>query len=449
MSHGRSRLMKSVLTQVEQRVGKATDAQLLMALFAAALLLRALAALLVANFSPGVQIWEYGAQGRCAAQTHGDLCMRDPAGAPYASALMPPLTSYLWRELFVLFGDGGGALIAYVVLNVSCGALSAPLLFAFARRIGVGRPAALLAGLCICFYPTFVLVSATYHATNFTIALLLAGATLLVVALQRMSWRMAIVAGVFVGLSAMTRNELLLAAAAAATLFLWFGRKSLRAAFVAAAAFSLGVGAVAAPWIVRNEVVFHRFIPGGSQSGLNLWFAFGPYARASGNQLDDDPVSHAARDAIQLGVPRGDGPGDRYEDRVQRAYAADAAPAIRDGGLARLASLTAQKAMLLLVFDWTDPLTHSPAYWLPWLVANGLAWFALIQTLRGRGLGLDPRGGAVIGVFVGAMSLAYAITGIFSRYRMHIEPFEFVFAAMGAWMLLNGQWRTKTAPAPV
>jgi hypothetical protein len=427
--------MKALWADARRRLGNLTDAQMMTALFGAALIVRALAAWRYASLGAHEQIWEYGIQGLCAASTHGDLCMwRD--GDAYVSALMPPLTSYLWRALFAAFGYHGG-LVAYLTLNVLAGAAGAPLLYAFARAARTTRPAALLAGLGICFYPTFILVAASYHATNFTVALMLAGAIPLVLALENRSWRLALLAGALVGLAGMTRNELLLAAACATPLFLWFGRQSFKPALAAAAAFAFGVGAVLTPWVVRNEVEFARFIPGGNQAGYNLWIGFGPYARGSGRQLDHDPAARAAAESVRRSVPvGGDRRGDRYEDRVQAAFAAEARKTMTQGGVARLASLTAQKATLLALFDWTDPLTHTPFYWGPWLVANLLAWFAVMQLLRGRGPALDPRGLAVMAVFIASMALAYAITGIFSRYRMNIEPFELVFAAMGAWALL-------------
>jgi hypothetical protein len=90
---------------------------------------------------------------------------------------------------------------------------------------------------------------------------------------------------------------------------------------------------------------------------------------------------------------------------------------------------------LLVLFDWTDPLTHSPLYWGPWLLALVLAAFGVVVLARRRHPPLDPHGVALVVLCVGVMVLAYSISGVFARYRMHIEPFEFVFAGIGAWAL--------------
>ena len=99
------------------------DWRIALSLIVVALLARSVAAFLFADVGDNAQIWEYGRQGLCAFQTHGDLCMFDRNGAAYASAYMPPLTSYLWLGLFHLFGPGVGAHTAYVALNVLIGAL--------------------------------------------------------------------------------------------------------------------------------------------------------------------------------------------------------------------------------------------------------------------------------------------------------------------------------------
>jgi hypothetical protein len=427
--------------------GALSDASIVAVLLLAGLLFRASAAWLAADVTPGVEIWEYGEQGYCAARTDGDLCFLDRNGEPYASALMPPLVSYVWLALFELFGLGAAALTAYVAVNVVVGSLAAPLLYAFSRGLGLERGAALAAGALIAVYPTFVYVSATYHATNFTVVLLLAFGVMLLRAFKSLAWNDALFAGLFAGLSVLTRNELLVVAAGAVPMVVWAGRRRMSAALAAAAVFGFGVGAVMGPWVIRNAVQFERFVPVGTQSGYNLWIAFGPHASGSGNQLDNDPSARAAAQAVRDSVETGDRPGDRYEDRIQRAFAAEAMRAMEQGGVARIATLTAEKFVLITLFDWTDPITHSPIYWGPWLIAFVLAGVGIVALIQRRHPPLDPHGVAFVLLSVGIMVLAYSISGVFARYRMHIEPFEFVFAGVGAWVLARHMMHTGMGAA--
>ncbi len=409
------------------------------ALFLLALALRAIVAAATGDFTPGVEIWEYGQQATCAAQHARDLCLWDGARQPYVSALMPPLTSYLWLALFTAFGVSVTAHVIYVGLNVIVGAFCAPLLYRLAREIGLERAPACLAGLIIAGYPTFVFVSAGYHATNFTVALMLAFTILLIRAARGLNWKTALLAGVVGGLAAMTRNELLVIAAAATLLLFWLGRKQVALALRAAAALTIGVGLVTAPWIARNYVAFHSFIPIGAQAGYNVWIGFGPYARGSGNQLDNDPQARAAAAMVRESVAPGDPPENRFEPRLQRAFIDDAQPALRDGGVGRIAGLTAQRLVLLWVFDWTDPLTHSPGYWAPWLIVHALALWGVIMLWRKRA-SIDANSAAFITLFLVLFTLAYSASSIFVRYRMHMEPFIFLFAAIGAWSVL-ARWK--------
>jgi len=410
----------------------------LASLFAIALAARAISVLFLGDVSQGVEIWEYGEQALCAAQTGRDLCLRDMAGNPYASALMPPLTSYLWLILFEMFGVGPVARGGYLLLNVLAGAACAPLLMTVARRMRIEPAAAFLSGLAIAAYPTFLAVSAGYHATNFTILLILAFALVYLRVAETLRWRTALLAGLLAGASVLTRNELLLAAAGAAVLLVWISRKTPMNGLRAAAALTLGVALAMSPWIVRNYLTFERFIPVGSQAGYNVWIGFGPYARASGNQLDNDPEARAAAAAIRVSVAPGDLPGNRFEPRLQSAFLADALPSIERGGLSRIVSLTAQRLFVLWGFDWSDPITHSPAYWGPWAIAHALAVYGLIALARRRAF-VDGKALLLILLFLGVFTAAYSVSSVFARYRMHMEPFIFLFAGLGAAALLQGR----------
>ncbi|MEG3191458.1 glycosyltransferase family 39 protein [Lysobacter sp. D1-1-M9] len=408
-----------------------------------ALLVRTMAAFLLADVSGGASTWEYGQQGLCALQTDGDLCMRDRTGAPYASAYMPPLTSYLWLGLFSLLGDGAGARTAYIALNVLVGALGPGLLYLFARRAGLGRITAGAGALVLCFYPTFVFVSTTYHATNFTVALLLAFALILVRALRSGEILPALAAGLVCGIAVLTRSEMLLVGAGAGLLLLWRYRVHWRTALLSAAALAIGAALVVTPWAIRNYVVFERVILVANANDYNLWKAFGPYAQGSGNQVGTAPESLAAIDSIRDGVPLGDAPGARYENRVQDAFAEDTSRFMGRLGATHLITLTAQKVALLWLFDWTDPLTHGFLYWAPWLVVNALAVAGAFLMARGRSERLNADGAAIVFLLLAVLTFSYAISGVHARYRMHLEPVLFLFAGVALQALLAAVRRAR------
>jgi len=100
---------------------------------------------------------------------------------------------------------------------------------------------------------------------------------------------------------------------------------------------------------------------------------------------------------------------------------------------------------MLWVFDWTDQrVTGSAAYRVPWVATNLLAVIGLVIAWRNRRK-IVP---APAGIYVAAACLltgAYVLTSVHARYRMHIEPFVFMMAALGAvglWTRIRGDtWR--------
>lgn len=423
-----------------------SDWRIALGLVLLALLARAGAAFLFADVSTDATIWEYGRQGLCAFQTGGDLCMRDRTGAPYASAYMPPLTSYLWLGSFSMFGDGTSARVAYIAMNVMTGAFSAGLLYLFGREAGLSRPACVSAGLLLCVYPTFVFVSTTYHATNFTIVLLLAFALMLARSLRSGAITTKLYAGLLCGACALTRTEMLLIGAGAGLLLVYRHRRQLRSAILSAAAFWLMAAAVVAPWTVRNYVVFERVIPIANANDYNMWKAFGPYAHGSANQIGATPESRVALESIIASVPLGDAPGARYESRVQDAFAADTARFTAQSDAGRLVRLTVQKVAALWLFDWTDPLTHGFLYWAPWLLVNTLVLVGLYLMAQGRAERMDFDGTATALLLLTMLTLSYAISGVLSRYRMHLEPVLFLFAGVALQALLSAAGSAVVRP---
>jgi 4-amino-4-deoxy-L-arabinose transferase-like glycosyltransferase len=421
-------------------VGKfaGNDRALMTLLVVIAVLARAAAVVLLADFDvQHAWIWEYGDQGFCAVQTGGDLCLMDRTEHAYLSAYVPPLLSYLWWLLFSSLGPNPAALAVYVALNVVCGAVSTVLCFVLGLRCGFGRGAAFLAGLILALYPTFVFVSATYHATNFTVALTLGAMLALIAAARRLTVMRVLGVGILLGLGAMSRSEMLPIGMALVMLLAYWRRASRKQAATILVVGFAGIALIVTPWVARNAVVFDAFIPGANSSGYNLWKSFSRFADGSGNQVEDNPAGALERKRIRESVPLGDRAGFRYESRVQAAFARETRQDLRSAGPTRLAVLTLRKLVLLWVFDWTDEVTRRVTYLAPWAVINGLALFGLVLSIRRRGAGLEPVAISFVIATAALFTGAYAVTCIHARYRMHLEPLVFLLAGVGAERVLG------------
>ena len=144
-----------------------------------------------------------------------------------------------------------------------------------------GRLVAIIAGVIAAVFPPLVLYSASLLTEPLFVLLVLAAllATLEFRSERRMRW--AIAAWRFCGLAALTRtNGILLVVGAG--LGVWtvrprFSRAGLAAPLVVALAALITV----TPWVIRNAVVFHRFVGIGTQTGYGLAGTYNKESRAT------------------------------------------------------------------------------------------------------------------------------------------------------------------------
>jgi hypothetical protein len=411
------------------QTGERAEQVLMLVALCAAFIGRVGALILAGNFNPKTaQLWEYGEQGLCAFRTGGSLCLAYHGLYPYASAYMPPSASYLWLVLFHVFGVTPAALAAFSILSLLAGVASVWLLFDLALNMTRSVWAAFFAAAFTAIYPTFVYVTAIYHTTNLTLA-----SNLMLVWL---CWKIAVgdtriatlvCAGLVSAFCALTRSEMLVIGPlliGLSALWRWPARgQFVKILAVSGAVMGLGM----APWIARNETVFGRFIPTAQSSGYNLWKGFSRFADGSGNSIEMRPEAEREAGRIRASVPF----GSDYEHRINQAFQNATIADLKSTSVSRHIHLLINKLLMTWVFDWTDPITHRPAYFAPWLLTSVLALFGAARICTSQ-VSLDP----VLLSFAAAMlfllTAAYAVTDVHSRYRMHLEPFLFIFAGLGA-----------------
>ncbi len=420
------------------RSGPSARSLLTVALLAA-LVLRICALLVAGDVSANANIWEYGEQAECAWRHGGDLCRYYAGGngTSYPSAYMPPLLSYIWWGLFHLFGDGTTARVAWLALNLAAALGSIALVFYLSGKLWPSRWAAFVSAAILAMYPTSVFVTATYHQTNWAVLLLLSVVAVSVkLAEGAEPWRYGALGGLLCGLAALNRSEMIvigpLLIALGAT---W--RRSFHTIAKVTVAGAVAISLLLGPWIARNYYDFGRFIPTAQSTGYNLWKGFNPYTNGSGN-LTEDPNGPAMR--VSESIANSVAPGPRYETRVQDAYMKAFEHDVRTASPSRLLKLAANKVLLLWGFDWTDKeVTGRLAYLLPWLVTNLLAVVGLVVAWRSRRQ-VRAAPAAIYALALSLLTLAYVVTAVHARYRMHIEPFLFMLAGIGA-MALWGRLR--------
>jgi 4-amino-4-deoxy-L-arabinose transferase-like glycosyltransferase len=213
--------------------------------------------------------WAFGRIARSIVAGHG-------FGSPFAdtglSALLPPVYSYLLAGIFKVFGpDTRASVIAALSLNSLFSALTCVPVYLLSKE-GFSARVAKWAGWGWAFSPYGVYYGADWAWSTCLVTLELAWLFLIAWRLEKSSrTRDWLLFGAACGIAALTEPVTL---AVLPLLGLWTFYRLYRTSrpwkrpMVAAAIAGI---AVLSPWITRNYLLFHKFIPVRSGYGLELY----------------------------------------------------------------------------------------------------------------------------------------------------------------------------------
>jgi 4-amino-4-deoxy-L-arabinose transferase-like glycosyltransferase len=214
--------------------------------------------------------WETGRLARSLAAGHG---FSSPLfGDTGPSAWMAPLYPLFLAGIFKLFGIYS---VASAVVAVSLNSFFAALTCVPIVRVSelsFGRGAARAAGWIWVFFPYSIYLAGGRIWSNSLAALFMALVLWQTVRLSRnIAAREWLIYGLTWGLAALTEPSLLAVLPCLLCWLLWRarGQRLMRLAHTALALAI--ILAVVAPWIARNSIVFHRFIPLRDNFWLVLW----------------------------------------------------------------------------------------------------------------------------------------------------------------------------------
>ena len=172
------------------------------------------------------------------------------------SASHPPLYSILLSGLYLM--GGHGALIQRS-LGLVLGTITLVLVGLLGRRVG-GERLGVVAALLYAVYPVMIAVDADLMS-EVLYGPLIAGMLLAAFALyDRPTIRRAAILGAVVGLAALTRTEAVLFLPFLVLPVAWRAGPARRNRTALAAVGALACVVVIAPWLIRNEVAFGRFV---------------------------------------------------------------------------------------------------------------------------------------------------------------------------------------------
>ncbi len=232
----------------------------------------------------------------------------DPRGIP--TSFRAPGYPALLALVYAVFGIGPGRFFAVRLVQAVLGAALAPLTWALARQAGLGRRAAHGAGLVVAAFPVLIVYPLALAAENLFIPLLTLGLVLTLRAgRRRRLWEYGL-AGLVLGLAALTRS-IAAGFVPIAAAWSWYtaprdGQEQQLGLFRSArlhqtAVLLLGFLLVTMPWAARNTRLHGQLTWIETSLGYNLYIGYHPQSTGTfqyGISLDllpilDDAERHA------------------------------------------------------------------------------------------------------------------------------------------------------------
>lgn len=240
-----------------------------------------------------IHAWEQGNVARALLAGQG-------FGSPFLSiqpsAIMPPVYPLIVAVFFYLFGiHTAHSIFAIHVFDCLINSLACIPVFLLAHR-SFGPRVALWAGWAWAFSPYGIYFSAAWAWSTHLLLLCLCWLLYLAQELE-LSPQLGLWArfGLLAGFAALTEPSILVVVTFLLAYAAWrlahAGKRWLLPGVVA----SLVIAATISPWLIRDAVVFHRFIPMRDSMGLELWMGNNGYSvRWTSDQL------HPLHDADEL-----------------------------------------------------------------------------------------------------------------------------------------------------
>jgi 4-amino-4-deoxy-L-arabinose transferase-like glycosyltransferase len=216
-----------------------------------------------------IHAWEQGNVARSLVAGHG---FGSPFVSNQPSAIMPPVYPLIVAGFFLLFGvHTPNAILAIHVFDCVINALACIPIFLLARR-SFGERTAVWAAWGWAFCPYGIYFSAAWAWSTHLLLLCLCWLLYLEQSMEK-SARLGLWAGfgLLAGFAGLTEPSSLVLAPFLLALAAWKLAHNGKRWFVPGVVASLALAATISPWLIRDAIVFHRFIPMRDSMGLEMW----------------------------------------------------------------------------------------------------------------------------------------------------------------------------------
>ncbi|HYM80744.1 MAG TPA: glycosyltransferase family 39 protein [Candidatus Limnocylindria bacterium] len=332
---------------------------------------------------------------------------------------LPIFLSLLYRAGVEPMGVLGG--------NVLLAGFTAWLLYRLSRRVGLDDRSACIAVAAYLVYPPFSAFTVQLVTENLFIPLILASTLMVLRALDRRSTLDHGIAGVLLGLAALTRPTALLLPIVLAVPIRRSGSRGMQiAALLAASAL------VVTPWVVRNHLVFGHFQPTATSSGRNLYTGTYPPGRGRGNLLDSEQPA-----SILAALPG------RDEFGVDSVYAAAAVRNLREYPMQQIPLAASKLVRCWFQVSDRDMFRPTPRSLMmngPLLALGVIGWYGLWKRRAPH---------PWVPVFMVAYSMFVHVTSIATvRYNLMSWPFVFMGVGVAVMAMAGASERFRLNRSP-
>jgi 4-amino-4-deoxy-L-arabinose transferase-like glycosyltransferase len=240
-----------------------------------------------------IHAWEQGNVARALVAGHG---FGSPFVSTQTSAIMPPVYPLIVAAIFKVLGvHTARSIFAVHAFDCLTNALACIPIFLLARR-SFGQCVGLWAGWAWVFFPYGIYFAAAWAWSTHLLLLSLLWLLCLAQELE-VSPRLGLWAGFgfLAGFAGLTEPSVLVVIPFLLALAAWRLARERQRWFMPGLVASLALAATLAPWLIRDTVEFHRFIPMRDSIGLELWMGNNGYSvRWTSDQL------HPLHDAQEL-----------------------------------------------------------------------------------------------------------------------------------------------------
>jgi 4-amino-4-deoxy-L-arabinose transferase-like glycosyltransferase len=216
-----------------------------------------------------IHAWEQGNVAQALVSGHG---FGSPFQSNQPSSIMPPIYPLIVAVFFRFFGvHTSQSILAIHAFDCVINSLACIPIFLLARK-NFGDRAAWWAAWAWAFFPYGIYFSAAWAWSTHLLLLCLCWMLYLVQELeQSSSIRIWIGFGLLAGFAGLTEPSILVLIPFLLALAAWKLARAGKRWLVPSAVAYLALAATISPWLIRDALVFHRFIPMRDSMGLELW----------------------------------------------------------------------------------------------------------------------------------------------------------------------------------